>query len=112
NDVTEGLGLGLSGRFGIGRQGRGLRDIRRRAAATQAGKNPDLLEAQFDDDAIMALYLSAGQSRLRAARELTRLHQDANGNWEGHRDANGNWVQDWNEERVKRAVATAQGLGI
>jgi hypothetical protein len=71
-----------------------MRDIQGRAAADKAGKSEEMQQLQFDDDAIAALYLSAGESSRMARRELRRLNPT------------------WSDQRVNRAVAMAQAVGI
>jgi hypothetical protein len=102
NTTSQGIGFGARGHFGLGNRGASMRDIAGRQAATKAGKTDEMQELQFDDDAVAAMYLSAGQSARRSQRELTRLHQDAAGNWNS----------GWNEQRVQRAVSMAQAVGI
>jgi hypothetical protein len=79
-----------------------LRDVRGRAAGERAMKSEDMQALQYDDDGIAAMYLSGGRSARRAKSELRRIHTNPDGTWH----------EGWNEQRVDRAVANAQAVGI
>lgn len=96
NRVGKGIGLGWSGRFGVGQRGLAAADLSRRIHAADALKeNKKLQQAQFDDPGIAVLALSGGnaQEGERISHVLAQEH-------------------GWDEAQRRRALGVAQNVGF
>ena len=96
NRATSGASLGWKGHLGVGKQGRGALDLKRRAAMRQAIQdNPQLTQLGFDDDAVALMALSGGTRR--GAENVAKTFKEKAG---------------WTDDRIARAMGTASAVGF
>lgn len=97
NRLTQGASTGFSGGFGLGQRGAGAMDMGLRAASAEAMKNPMMQQLAFNDDAILAMGLSAGSSAF-AKQQLSKIWKTEDGRVD--------------TARIDKAVSQAAAVGF
>jgi hypothetical protein len=105
NTLGRRIDAGFKGGYGFGKRGAGALDIRSRAAAQAAMKDPLMEQLQFDDDGVLAMAVSEG-NRGRSKQALIDYRDTL------RRHGKDEEADKWTDDRIDKAVATAASVGF